>query len=74
MKEYDEAQRQIWDLLGLYYRTDLTLPQITEQILNLKGAGWRVAIVKDQGLIGSFIIDKENPKFYQEVIWQGDKE
>ena len=85
MKELDEARKQIRLAIGrscdYEYRRKFLQDKNgnvrpmndvgAEQILNLSGNGWKIAIIKDQGLIGSFVIDKQEPKFYQEVIWNG---
>ena len=80
MKEMDEARgklkKLIWDYGKAMQTETEQYPEfiVIDRILNLKGNGWAIAIVKNQGLISSFVVNKEEPKFYQEVIYQAGDE
>ena len=57
---YDEAYEKIWGIL-FPYATVKTQPkhEMITQILNLKSEGWRIAILKDNELDESRLIDNE---------------
>jgi len=47
MKELDEARRKIDQIILRVKAGEMTREKARKQILNLKGDGWRIAIVKD---------------------------
>jgi len=75
MKELDEARRKIDQIILRVKAGEMTREKARKQILNLKGDGWRIAIISMAETVWVLEddLDPDNKRVpFRQVIWQAE--